>query len=74
MSNIEQICERLDKLEKAVAYNTKLLESIVEAMPPVGSQPNVWKAMEPIMESPMVKGNPMLADMVATFKKNMGGK
>jgi hypothetical protein len=72
-TQLKEICERLDKLEEHAAYNTKLLESIVESIPPAGSRPNVWAAMEPLMNSPMIKNNPALAEMVAAFKNNMGG-
>jgi len=74
MSNIEQICERLSKLEEHIEYHTKLLESIVEAIPPASKQPDVLKAMEPLLNSPMIKDNPALATMLESFKKNMGGK
>jgi hypothetical protein len=70
---IGELCERFDTMEEGMEYQTKLLESILEAMP-TGPRPNMLEAMKPILESPMIKGNPALAGMVANFTKSMGGK
>jgi len=68
----EALCERFDAMEDALQYQTKLLETIVEAMPT--GRPNVMKALAPLFESPIIKNNPMLADMVKNFTANMGGE
>lgn len=69
---IEELCTRFDTMEESHGYLIKLLESIVEAIPQ-GGRPNVMKAMEPLLKSPLIAGNPALAGMIKQFTDNMTG-
>lgn len=70
---IGELCERFDTIEETMEYHTKLLEGILEAIPQPGKKPNLMEAMKPIMNHPLFKSNPAMAEMLNTFTKNMGG-
>ena len=65
--------EKLDEILKNQGIIIQMLTDIMEAMPAPGKHPDMLAAMAPLLNSPMIKGNPALADMVGTFMKNMGG-
>jgi hypothetical protein len=68
---IGELCERFDAIEEGMEYQTKLLESILEAIPTRGPRPDMMAAMQPILDSPLIKSNPALAAMVANFTNSM---
>ena len=65
--------EKLDKLLKDQEYTNKLLETIVEGMPAAGASEKRMKAlMKPLLENPMIAGNPALMQMLSSFMPTGG--
>ena len=64
--------EKLDKVLANQLYITQLLESILEAIPS-GKKPDLQKIMAPLMQHPMIKNVPGVADMINEMAGAVGG-
>jgi hypothetical protein len=64
--------QKVDKVLENQEYLTKLLEGLLELIPPRKGRPNIQKALEPILNSPAMKNNPMVSQVMANFMKEMG--
>ncbi len=65
--------EKLDKLLESQDYTNKLLETIVEGMPAAGAGEEKMKAlMKPLLENPLIAGNPALMQMLSSFMPTGG--
>lgn len=66
--------DKLDKILKNQQTIMAMLEDILEAMPDPSQRPDIAAAMGPLMENPILKNNPAVAQMLGAFMNNMGGK
>jgi len=69
MSNFE---EKFLEIDKKLDYITSLLELIIDNFPS-SKRINFSEAVNPILESPVIKQNPMVKDMLETFVEKLGG-
>lgn len=66
--------EKLDAILKNQGIIIAMLTTIIEAIPGPGKQPDVKKMLEPLLNNPLFRDNPMMAEMMSNFTKNMGGQ
>jgi hypothetical protein len=70
----EELRDELAKIRANQTYMIKLLETVVELIPPRGKQPRVDKLLKPLIDNPMIKNNPQLSSMVGRMIDGMGGE
>lgn len=69
----EETREELAKVRANQTYMIKLLETLVDLIPPKGKRPNIKNLIAPLANNPMVKNNPQLSAMVGQMVENIGG-
>jgi hypothetical protein len=67
--------KKLDEILKNQGIIIQMLTDLIEAIPaPDKRGPDMQAAFAPLINSPMIKSNPVLAGMLDDMIKNMGGK
>jgi len=64
------------KLDLILVQQTSIMQmlcDLIEAMPDPGTRPDLRKAMEPLLNNPIFKDNPMVTGMLNSFMDAMGG-
>lgn len=68
------IDQKLDEIIRNQTIIMQMLTDLIESVPDPAQRPNVLKALAPLLDSPMIKNNPALAEMVKGFTENIGGQ
>lgn len=66
--------EKLDKILKNQEIIVRMLTDLLESVPDPSARPDIREAIKPLLASPIIKNNPVIANTLEQFMENMGGR